>query len=126
MDISLLLKALPVLAITTFVAAKFPTAKSSVKPSIEAKQSPGSNVEGRVIQSLVGDNYTYVKVETGADKLWIATPKALGLIPAGETVNCKILSSYEAYESKSLVLAFEKMNFSKEFKIVKASSLASV
>lgn len=88
--------------------------KNDVKkgqPGGEAPEvvSQGAGISGTVAETLEASGYTYVLVDTGADKVWIAGPKSQ--VKVGDEVFVPEGSTIDNFESKTLGRTFESIIF---------------
>lgn len=108
-------KAIPLLIVSIYAAAKsLPAgrAKHMQKPAT-SPQSPHV-VQGSVQKVLKDHEFTYIQIERAGDRWWVAAKCDAPEI--GEQVTCDIVRSLDAFESKGLTIAFERLYFTDEFK----------
>jgi hypothetical protein len=100
-----------------FLASLFAAANGSAaeapKPAAKSaaaneKQTPAVQ-SGKVLEVLNASNYTYLRVDTGREKLWLAAPQIK--IKSGERVSFAGGLPMKNFQSKSLGRTFETVYF---------------
>lgn len=84
-------------------------AKSTTADSTAAAQVPGS-LTGTVIETMDSAGYTYLQLDTGMDKPWVAIPQAK--VTVGEKVTCQPGMVMKNFSSKTLNRTFDSIVFS--------------
>ncbi len=74
-----------------------------------AAQAPG-NFTGTVLETMDSGGYTYLQLDTGADKPWIAIPQAK--VAVGDTISCQPGMVMKNFSSKTLNRTFDSIVFS--------------
>lgn len=72
-------------------------------------QAPG-NISGTVLETMDSGGYTYLQIDTGADKPWVAIPQAK--VAVGDKVSCQPGMVMKNFSSKTLGRTFESVVFS--------------
>ena len=84
-------------------------AKSTAAGSAAEAHVPGS-LTGTVLETMDSGGYTYLQLDTGIDKPWIAIPKAK--VTVGEKVTCQPGMVMKNFSSKTLNRTFDSIVFS--------------
>lgn len=79
-----------------------------VKPE-PAASKPGGGVSGKVAETMEASGYTYILVEKGTEKTWVAGPKTV--VKVGDEVAVSEGSVMNDFESKSLKRTFKQIIF---------------
>ncbi len=79
-------------------------------PKTKKAAEQNSTSSGTVIESLDSNGYTYMQVDTGKDKIWVAIPAAQ--VKKGDKVTYYQGMIMPEFKSKSLNRSFEKIVFS--------------
>lgn len=97
------------LALALFVGCKN-DAKETEKTG-EAPQvvTAAAGISGTVAETMDASGYTYVSVDTGAEKVWVAGPKTM--VKVGDEVFIPEGSPINNFESKTLGRTFESIIF---------------
>jgi hypothetical protein len=104
------LKDTAALAIIALSGALLIQSMSSTSIASEAPQAAASNfVVGTVIETMNSGGYTYVYLDTGAEKRWIAAPQAA--VAAGDQVKTSQGMAMANFKSASLDREFELVYF---------------
>jgi len=74
-----------------------------------AGEAESSAFSGKAVESIDAASYTYVLVDTGAKKLWVAAPKFA--VKAGDKVAVQNAMPMPNYESKTLKRTFDLVYF---------------
>ena len=96
-------------------AAGDETLNAAQAPQPAAKLSPAAEKElaapqtGKVLEVLNASNYTYLRVDTGKEKLWLAAPQTK--VKAGEKIMFGAGLPMKNFQSKSLGRTFETVYF---------------
>lgn len=107
--------ALATAALFTALVAVNATAKAAdapqpaKKPAASGEQKAADAQTGKVLEVLNASNYTYLRVDTGRDKIWIAGPQLK--IKAGEKVTFSSGLPMKNFESKTLGRTFDTVYF---------------
>ena len=106
---------LPGLAVCLFISLAahsdnvnaFGTSKSA--PAAASSEVPGS-ITGTVLETMDSGGYTYMQIDTGMDKPWVAVPQAQAKV--GEKVTAMPGMVMKNFTSKTLNRTFESIVFS--------------
>lgn len=79
-------------------------------PPAETEQQQTSVITGKVVETMDSGPYTYVCVEKGGKKTWVAVPKMK--VKKGQTISFKPGMEMVNFESKTLKRKFDKIIFS--------------
>ncbi len=74
-----------------------------------AAQAPGT-LTGTVLETMDSGGYTYLQLDTGADKPWIAIPQAK--VAVGSKISCQPGMVMKNFSSKTLNRTFDSIVFS--------------
>ena len=74
-----------------------------------AAQAPG-NLTGTVLETMDSGGYTYLQLDTGTDKPWIAIPQAK--VATGDKISCQPGMVMKNFSSKTLNRTFDSIVFS--------------
>lgn len=74
-----------------------------------AAQAPG-NLNGTVLETMESGGYTYLQLDTGAGKPWVAIPKAK--VAVGDKISCQPGMVMKNFSSKTLGRTFDSIVFS--------------
>ena len=74
-----------------------------------AAQAPG-NLSGTVLETMDSGGYTYLQLDTGSGKPWIAVPQAK--VAVGDKVSCQPGMVMKNFSSKTLGRTFDSIVFS--------------
>jgi hypothetical protein len=91
----------------TLEAADAP--QPAAKPAAAGDNKPTGAQTGKVLEVLNASNYTYLRVDTGREKIWLAAPQLQ--IKAGEKVTFGTGLPMKNFESKSLGRTFDTIYF---------------
>lgn len=86
-----------------------PVAPQVVSPE-PAASKPQSGISGKVAETMEASGYTYVLVDKGTEKVWVAGPRTA--VKVGDEVYVPEGSTMANFESKSLKRTFEQIIFS--------------
>ncbi len=98
---------LSIVAVALLVASFFPAGVERVGAAESVK--PAAPQSGKVIEVLHVSNYTYVRVDTGKEKLWIAGPASQ--VKPGEKIVFSPGTPMTGFESKALGRTFDLVYF---------------
>jgi len=104
--------------------APAPVATPNVVKAEPAASKPGGAISGKVAETMEASGYTYVLVENGAEKTWVAGPKTA--VKVGDEVSVAEGSLMNKFESKSLKRTFEKIVFSSAIMVGGAGKVSGV
>jgi hypothetical protein len=101
---------LAILSLTVFCSNEAPKAgnKLAQEKSLVTKPAP-DRFTGIVLETIKADRYTYINVDTGAEKIWAATPLFRGKV--GDTVTVSRGLAMQNFHSKALNRDFELVYF---------------
>jgi len=88
---------------------KVPTTPQVVAPE-PAASAPKAGISGKVVETMEASGYTYVLVDKGTEKVWVAGPKTD--VKVGDEVYVPEGSPMAKFESKSLKRTFDQIIFS--------------
>ncbi|TAN40982.1 MAG: DNA-binding protein [Nitrospirae bacterium] len=83
--------------------------KAAPSKSAAQPQAPAA-ITGKVVQTMNSGGYTYVQLESGKEKIWVAVTEAK--ITKGQVVSFKPGAVMEDFESKTLKRKFDRIVFS--------------
>ena len=89
------------------IAATAP--QPTVKPPVSEQKKAAAPQTGKVVEVLNASNYTYLQVDTGREKIWLAAPQLK--IKPGEKVTFGAGLPMKNFESKSLGRTFDTVYF---------------
>ena len=81
----------------------------AVKPSASKQKKATAPQTGKVLEVLNASNYTYLRVDTGREKLWLAAPQLK--IKPGENVTFGAGLPMKNFQSKTLGRTFDTVYF---------------
>lgn len=91
------------------VAEKSSAAEAPTATSAPAQPPVATNKTGKVVDTMNAGGYTYVQVDTGAEKFWAAAPEFE--VNKGETVTVPPGAPMKNYHSKTLNRDFDLVYF---------------
>lgn len=91
------------------VAAPPAAVTPEVVKSEPAAAKPGGGVSGKVAETMEASGYTYILIDNGTDKTWVAGPKTV--VKVGDEVAIADGSVMNDFESKSLKRTFKQIIF---------------
>ena len=97
------------LAATTGYANASSKAKEANTSAPAAAQAPG-NLSGTVLETMDSGGYTYLQLDTGSDKPWVAIPQAK--VAVGDKLSCQPGMVMKNFSSKTLGRTFDSIVFS--------------
>lgn len=80
-----------------------------VSPEPAASKPQQSGISGKVAETMDASGYTYILIDKGTEKIWVAGPKTV--VKVGDEVSVAEGSPMSNFESKSLNRTFEKIIF---------------
>lgn len=113
--------ALPLLAALAFSAQ---AATTTDKPAGHPMTGPAGAMnaemtqQGKAVSVVETQGFTYIEVQRGKDKLWLAAPTTA--VKAGDTVHFAEQSMMPRYHSSSLNRDFDNIMFVNRVKVVPA------
>jgi hypothetical protein len=81
----------------------------AVAPIQAAPDAAAGAISGQVVETMNAASYTYVRIETGAKKSWVAAPQFA--VKVGDTVAIADAMPMKNYQSKSLNRTFDLVYF---------------
>lgn len=77
-----------------------------------ATKAPPKAIElsGKVLETMDGGGYTYLRLKSGGEKVWVAIPQ--GKVSVGQEVKLKPGYEFRNFNSKALNRSFERLVFS--------------
>ncbi len=85
------------------------TPQPAKKPAASGENKTAATQTGKVIEVLNASNYTYLRVDTGREKIWLAAPQLK--IKPGEKVTFGSGLPMKNFESKTLGRTFDTVYF---------------
>jgi len=79
-------------------------------PQSQAQPQAGSALSGKVVETMNSGGYTYVCLEKGGQKTWVAMPQTT--VKVGQEVSCKLGMVMPNFTSKTLNRTFDSIVFS--------------
>ncbi len=92
------------------VVVVFAAALLMAMQGMYAASYAGSDLSGKVAETMNSGGYTYVLLENGGAKTWIAVPQMK--VTIGQTMSFKPGAEMENFSSKTLKRTFPKIVFS--------------
>lgn len=111
------MKSLPMLCRFTLLLAL------AVAPIQAAPAAAGGAISGKVVETMNAASYTYVLIDTGAKKSWVAAPQFA--VKVGDTAAIADAMPMLNYQSKSLNRTFDLVYFTGNISINGARAAAS-
>ncbi len=105
-------------------AVKKPVAEKTVAPVLPAPASAVAGKTGKVLETMNAGGYTYVRVDTGMEKIWAAAPEFKAQV--GETVTVPAGAPMSNYHSKTLNRDFDLVYFVPAIQIGGAASSSAM
>lgn len=90
---------------------------------IQAAPAPAGTLTGKVVETMNAASYTYVLIDTGAKKSWVAAPQFA--VKVGDTAAIADAMPMLNYQSKSLNRTFDLVYFTGNISINGARAAAS-
>ncbi len=81
----------------------------AAKPAASAEHKPAGTQKGKVLEVLSASSYTYLRVDTGHEKIWLAAPQVK--VKPGEKVTFGPGLPMKDFQSKALGRTFEMVYF---------------
>jgi hypothetical protein len=82
---------------------------SQAQPAAGAAQA-GDPLSGKVVETMSSGGYTYVSIENGGKRTWVAMPQTT--VTVGQQVTCKPGMEMKNFTSKTLNRTFASIIFS--------------
>lgn len=79
-------------------------------PPAASSSLDGVALQGKVLETMNSNGYTYLQVDAAQGKIWVAIPETS--VKTGQTVNCKPGMTMHNFTSKTLNRSFEAIVFS--------------
>ena len=95
----------------------------AVAPIQAAPAAAGGAISGKVVETMNAASYTYVLIDTGAKKSWVAAPQCA--VKVGDTAAIADAMPMLNYQSKSLNRTFDLVYFTGNISINGARAAAS-
>lgn len=87
------------------------TESSAPSPHSQAPQSPAdAALSGKVVETMNAAGYTYLGLESGGKKIWVAIPETQ--VKVGQNVTCAPGMVMTNFTSKTLKRTFDSIVFS--------------
>ena len=86
-----------------------PAPASQAQPAADTAQV-GSSLSGKVVETMNSGGYTYVSIENGGKKTWVAVPNTK--VKVGQNVTCRPGIVMQNFTSKTLNRTFDSIIFS--------------
>jgi hypothetical protein len=80
-----------------------------------APVSPEGKFTGKVTETMDAASYTYVRIDTGKEKIWVAAPKVQ--VKVGDSVTVPSSMAMEKYHSKTLNRDFDVVYFAGDMQV---------
>ncbi len=90
--------------------AQAPAAQPQAQQAAPMAAPAGTPVAGKVVETMNSGGYTYVLVENGGQKTWVAGPQTA--VKVGQKVACQPGGTMTNFTSKTLNRTFESIIFS--------------
>lgn len=105
-----------------FVAGSMlaPTANAATRAAAPASVLP---LEGRVLETMNASGYTYLQIESGSQKAWVAAPELA--VKVGDRVTVKDGAPMSNYHSKTLNRTFDVVYFAGSVTVNNRTAAAS-
>ena len=97
-----------IIAVFSLAGASF--SAPPVRAAATAADLDGKPIRGKVIDTMDAKGYTYLQVDSGGEKIWVAIPKTT--VKKGQEVVCNPGMVMADFESKSLNRTFKTIVFS--------------
>lgn len=108
----------------TFIPLYFlNTVDAAQKESVDVRQNNAESTSGKVTDVITTDSFTYVEVEMGKEKVWVAAP--VTTVKKGDKVLFSTMMPMKNYHSKSLGRDFAVLYITKSFTADKNESATS-
>lgn len=91
-------------------SAKQETQAPAPQASQPAAPAAGGSLSGKVVETMDSGGYTYVCLENGGTKTWVALPQAK--VKVGQQVTCQPGMEMKNFTSKTLNRTFASIIFS--------------
>jgi hypothetical protein len=101
---------IPAALLLTFLLAGAAGAEETKQLPVATEAPAQKAVKGKVLESMSGAGYTYLLVEEGPDKTWVAIPESK--VEVGQEVALQPGMVMKAFESKALNKKFDSIIFS--------------
>ena len=108
---------LMVIMLVPLSAGAFPSNKAAHGQQASQAQAP---IHGKVIATMDSGGYTYVQLDTGSEKLWVATP--LMKVSVGQVVDLAQGIEMAGFTSNTLKRTFDRIIFSSGMAAAPASA----
>ncbi len=114
-----LVVAVSVMVLFGISACKKETAAPASQPALPAGHPPvaaspagqaGGGLSGKVVETMDSGGYTYVSLENGGKKIWVAIPQTK--VKVGQQVTCQPGMEMKNFQSKTLKRTFDSIIFS--------------
>src|SRR5208283_5206796 len=92
------------------VAVVFASALLIALQGMHAASYAGSELSGKVTETINSGGYTYILLEKNGEKTWIAVPQMK--VTKGQTMSFKPVAEMENFKSKTLNRTFKRIVFS--------------
>ena len=79
-------------------------------PQVQANPQVAAPLSGKVVETMNSGGYTYVCLEQGGQKTWVAMPQTT--VKVGQEVSCKPGSVMTNFTSNTLKRSFDSIVFS--------------
>jgi hypothetical protein len=87
-----------------------PATAPQAQPAANMPQPPAISLSGKVVETMNAGGYTYVSVENGGKKTWVAVPATA--VKVGQVVVCQPGMEMRNFTSKTLNRTFDSIIFS--------------
>jgi hypothetical protein len=79
-------------------------------PQAQATAPAGDSLSGKVVETMNSGGYTYISLENGGKKTWVAMPQTT--VKVGQNVTCQPGMPMDNFTSKTLNRTFDRVIFS--------------
>ena len=79
-------------------------------PPVASMADAGAGLSGKVVETMDSAGYTYVSLDNGGKKIWVAIPQSK--VKVGQTVTCQPGMEMKNFTSKTLNRTFDSIIFS--------------
>lgn len=87
-------------------------------------QQVNASIHGKIVETMDSGGYTYVLLDTGSEKLWVATPKMK--VSVGQVVDLSQGIEMAGFTSNTLKRTFDRIIFSSGKAVTPAAGMAKV
>jgi len=99
----------PAFALSFILLAGSISPITAIAAASASAKAPALPLEGRVVETMNASGYTYLQVESGSQKVWVAAPEIA--VKTGDRVTIKDGAPMTNYHSKTLNRTFDVVYF---------------